>query len=88
MYHAMQEVWIAYDNKDSFAANGAFIKEKGLRGFAMWEAGGGRGGCSARLDPQVIGYQQGTDVFRDFRVISPSVALRIVYQESLRLVLR
>jgi chitinase len=31
---------VSFDNAESFAAKGSFIKEAGLRGFAMWEAGG------------------------------------------------
>ena len=31
---------VAFDDAKSFAAKGEFIKKLGLRGFAMWEAGG------------------------------------------------
>jgi len=31
---------ISFDDAQSFAAKGQYIKETGLRGFAMWEAGG------------------------------------------------
>ena len=31
---------ISYDNAQSVAAKSNFIKETGLRGFAIWEAGG------------------------------------------------
>ena len=31
---------ISYDNAESFNAKGAFIKNNGLLGYAMWEAGG------------------------------------------------
>jgi chitinase len=31
---------ISYDDATSFAAKGTFIKNSGLRGFAMYEAGG------------------------------------------------
>lgn len=31
---------VAFDNAQSFAAKGKFVKSKGMRGFAMWEAGG------------------------------------------------
>ena len=31
---------VSFDNPQSFAAKGSYIKEAGLRGFAMWEAGG------------------------------------------------
>ena len=40
VYNATSEVWISYDNTRSFLAKGEFIKKLGLRGFAMWEAGG------------------------------------------------
>lgn len=31
---------VSFDNAQSFTTKGNFIKETGLRGFAMWEAGG------------------------------------------------
>jgi len=31
---------VSFDNAKSFAAKGKYIKETGLRGFAMWQAGG------------------------------------------------
>lgn len=31
---------VSFDDAQSFAAKGDFIKKTGLRGFAMWEAGG------------------------------------------------
>jgi chitinase len=31
---------ISFDNAESFAAKGEYIKNAGLHGFAMWEAGG------------------------------------------------
>lgn len=31
---------ISFDDARSFAVKGQFIKEQGLRGFAMWETGG------------------------------------------------
>lgn len=31
---------ISFDNAESFAAKGNFIQQRGLAGFAMWEAGG------------------------------------------------
>ena len=31
---------ISFDNAESFAAKGSYIKQTGLRGFSMWEAGG------------------------------------------------
>lgn len=34
---------ISFDNADSFAAKGKFIKDNKLGGFAMWEAGGDHG---------------------------------------------
>ncbi|VDB84991.1 unnamed protein product [Peniophora sp. CBMAI 1063] len=40
VYNTTSEVWISYDNARSFLAKGEFIKKLGLRGFAMWEAGG------------------------------------------------
>ncbi|KZT29101.1 glycoside hydrolase family 18 protein [Neolentinus lepideus HHB14362 ss-1] len=40
VYNATTEVMVAFDNAQSFAAKGKFIKSAGLGGFAMWEAGG------------------------------------------------
>jgi chitinase len=31
---------ISFDNAQSFAVKGEYIKSKGLGGFSMWEAGG------------------------------------------------
>ena len=31
---------ISYDDPTSFAAKGTFIRDQGLRGFAIWEAAG------------------------------------------------
>lgn len=31
---------VSYDDVQSFAAKGSFIKKEGLLGFSMWEAGG------------------------------------------------
>lgn len=40
VYNSKSQVMISYDNAQSFAAKGNFIKDNNLRGFAMWEAGG------------------------------------------------
>ncbi|KAB5593717.1 Chitinase A1 [Ceratobasidium theobromae] len=40
VYNKTSQVMVSYDNAESFAAKGQFIKSTGLRGFAMWEAGG------------------------------------------------
>ncbi|KIK76578.1 glycoside hydrolase family 18 protein, partial [Paxillus rubicundulus Ve08.2h10] len=40
VYNKTSEVMISFDNADSFAAKGSYIKDTGLRGFAMWEAAG------------------------------------------------
>ncbi|ETW81104.1 glycoside hydrolase family 18 protein [Heterobasidion irregulare TC 32-1] len=40
VYNSTSQVMVSYDNADSFAAKGKFINTLGLRGFAMWEAGG------------------------------------------------
>jgi chitinase len=31
---------ISFDNAESYAAKGSYVKNAGLRGFSMWEAGG------------------------------------------------
>ncbi|KAG0692802.1 glycoside hydrolase family 18 protein, partial [Suillus ampliporus] len=40
VYNKTSQVMISFDNTQSFAAKGEYIKKTGLRGFAMWEAGG------------------------------------------------
>ncbi|KAJ7490250.1 glycoside hydrolase family 18 protein [Mycena galericulata] len=40
VYNETTEVMISFDNAQSFAVKGNYIKSKGLRGFAIWEAGG------------------------------------------------
>lgn len=40
VYNPSTSVEISYDDATSFAAKGSFIKEKALRGFAMWHAAG------------------------------------------------
>ncbi|EJD03463.1 glycoside hydrolase [Fomitiporia mediterranea MF3/22] len=40
VYNTTASVMISYDGPRAFAAKGEFIKNVGLRGFAMWEAGG------------------------------------------------
>ncbi|KAJ7228309.1 glycoside hydrolase family 18 protein [Mycena pura] len=39
VYNETTKVMISFDNAQSFAAKGNFIKSMGLAGFAMWEAG-------------------------------------------------
>jgi len=40
IYDETSQVWISYDDPQSFAAKGSFVMSSGLRGFAMYEAGG------------------------------------------------
>jgi chitinase len=40
VYNESTETLVSYDDAESFAAKGNFIKSSGLRGFAMWEASG------------------------------------------------
>ncbi|KAG2039671.1 glycoside hydrolase family 18 protein [Suillus americanus] len=40
VYNETSQVMISFDNVQSFAAKGEYIKHTKLRGFAMWEAGG------------------------------------------------
>ncbi|TFK43785.1 glycoside hydrolase family 18 protein [Crucibulum laeve] len=40
VYNNQTETMVSFDNAQSFGAKGSFIRSKGLRGFAMWEAGG------------------------------------------------
>ncbi|KAG2039732.1 glycoside hydrolase family 18 protein [Suillus americanus] len=40
VYNETSEVMISYDNAASFTAKGTYIKNTGLLGYAMWQAGG------------------------------------------------
>ncbi|KAG6866227.1 hypothetical protein C0991_007252 [Blastosporella zonata] len=40
VYNSTSEIMVAYDDAQSFAAKGDFIKTNGLRGFAVWESAG------------------------------------------------
>ena len=40
VYNETSEVMVSFDDAQSFAAKGSYIKSTGLRGFSMWEAGG------------------------------------------------
>ena len=40
VYNETSQVMVSYDNAQSFAAKGKYIKKTGLLGFAMWEAAG------------------------------------------------
>jgi len=40
VYNFTSQIMVSFDNAQSFAAKGRFISENGLKGFAMWEAGG------------------------------------------------
>ncbi|KAI0344492.1 chitinase [Trametopsis cervina] len=40
VYNETSQVMVSFDDAPSFAAKGKFIQTEGLRGFAMWEAGG------------------------------------------------
>lgn len=40
VYNTTTGIEISYDGPDAFSAKGDYIKSVGLRGFAMWEAGG------------------------------------------------
>ncbi|KAH7920620.1 glycoside hydrolase family 18 protein [Leucogyrophana mollusca] len=40
VYNETTQVMVSFDNAQSFSVKGNYIKDAGLRGFAMWEAGG------------------------------------------------
>ncbi|KAG2127499.1 glycoside hydrolase family 18 protein [Suillus clintonianus] len=40
VYNETSQVMISFDNVQSYAAKGKYIKNAGLRGFALWETGG------------------------------------------------
>ena len=39
IYKEDAQILISYDNPESFAAKGIYVRNMGLRGFAIWEAG-------------------------------------------------
>lgn len=40
MWNATSQIWVSYDNAKSVAVKGQYIVDTGLKGFALWEAGG------------------------------------------------
>ncbi|KAF8160708.1 glycoside hydrolase superfamily [Crassisporium funariophilum] len=40
LYNSTSEIYVSYDNPQSYAVKGGFIHSSGLKGFAIWEAGG------------------------------------------------
>ncbi|KAH8997040.1 chitinase [Lactarius hatsudake] len=40
VYNPKSQVMVSYDDATSFAAKGEYIRDAGLAGFAMWQAGG------------------------------------------------
>ena len=40
LFNSTSAIYIAYENPRSYASKGAYIRSAGLKGFAMWEAGG------------------------------------------------
>jgi chitinase len=40
VFHEQTQTFVSFENVDSFAAKGDFIKSLGLKGFAIWEAAG------------------------------------------------
>ncbi|KAF9266291.1 glycoside hydrolase [Marasmius fiardii PR-910] len=40
VYEPTTQIMVSFDNVRSFTAKGEFIRDKGLAGFSMWEAGG------------------------------------------------
>jgi len=40
LYNSSSHTYISYDDPNSFAAKGGFIRSSGLKGFTIWEAGG------------------------------------------------
>ncbi|KAJ3713157.1 glycoside hydrolase family 18 protein [Lentinula raphanica] len=40
VYDRSNQTWVSYDNVQSFALKGEFIKSNGLGGFSMWETAG------------------------------------------------
>lgn len=40
MYNETSNIWVSYDNAQSFGEKGKFVLNNGLGGFTMYEAGG------------------------------------------------
>lgn len=40
VYNATSKIYVSYENPESFAYKGEYIRAAGLRGFSMWEVGG------------------------------------------------
>jgi chitinase len=40
VYNTTSNIYVSYDDPLSFASKGEYIRTAGLKGFAMWEAGG------------------------------------------------
>jgi chitinase len=40
VYNTTSKLYVSYEDPDSFAYKGEYIRTTGLRGFSMWEAGG------------------------------------------------
>ncbi|THH31015.1 hypothetical protein EUX98_g3198 [Antrodiella citrinella] len=57
VYNVDTQEMISYDDPQSFAAKGQFIKNNGLRGFAMWEAAGDRNNILLDSISQAAGCQ-------------------------------
>ncbi|OAX38595.1 glycoside hydrolase family 18 protein [Rhizopogon vinicolor AM-OR11-026] len=56
VYNETSQVMISYDNAKSFDAKGKYIKDTGLRGFAMWETGGDYNNILLNAISKGVGY--------------------------------
>ena len=57
LYDPSTEVLFAYDDPVSYTAKGNFIKQQGLRGFAMWETEGDSNGLLVKAIRAAIGFE-------------------------------
>ena len=61
VYNATSGIEISYDGPNAFAAKGDFIKSTGLRGFALWEAGGDYNDVLLDAIRKTSGFEDDTD---------------------------
>lgn len=61
VYNQCTSVMVSFDNAESFAAKGDYIKNNNLRGFAMWEAGGDYDDILLDSIRQAAGLEDGDD---------------------------
>ena len=61
VYNDQSQIMVSFDDAPSFAAKGTYIKTEGLRGFAMWEAGGDSNDILLDSIRQAAGWESDND---------------------------